>query len=171
MKRLNWLAVALAAVLVLGVAIPAFAGEKMAKEKDYKKCSMSAQDCLNKMATSLKNRGWLGVIMEMDEKSAALKIQKVVPGSPAEAAGFQPGDVIVSVNGQKYATHEDEKCGACEVFKDAKPGMKLDYVLTRDGKEMKLNPTLAPMPADALATIIGMHMLDHVQYDSEQAKK
>ena len=59
-------------------------------------------------------RGWLGVQIQdvtrelaesfaMNRPSGAL-VAKVVPGSPAEKAGLQIGDIIVEFNGQKIET-------------------------------------------------------------------
>ncbi len=44
-------------------------------------------------------RPWLGVAA--NETSRGLVVERVTPDSPAKAANLQPGDVIVSVNGEK----------------------------------------------------------------------
>ena len=60
------------------------------------------------------SRGWLGVLIQdvtrelaesfgMDKPKGAL-VAKVLPGSPAEVAGFQVGDVIVEYNGREVTT-------------------------------------------------------------------
>jgi hypothetical protein len=40
----------------------------------------------------------------------------------------------------------------------------------RAGKEARLKPTLAEMPPDSLAMIVGLHMLEHAQVE-DVAKK
>lgn len=48
-------------------------------------------------------RGWLGVsILPVDklQRTTGALISAVLPGSPAEKAGLQPGDIIISVNDQ-----------------------------------------------------------------------
>ena len=75
MKKASMI-IALAACLAL--ALPALAGEGHG-------CTASTQDCLNMMATHMKNKGWLGVELEKDG-SGLLAVTRVVPGSPAEEA-------------------------------------------------------------------------------------
>jgi hypothetical protein len=55
---------------------------------DAKKCTGSAQDCLNHMAKNLNNRGWVGI--EMDDKGGAgmMIVTKVIDRSPAQKVGF-----------------------------------------------------------------------------------
>ena len=147
--------------LVLALALPALtlAGE-------YGKCKEDTQTCLNHMASYYKTRGWVGIQMDEDEKTHAIKVTKVIPGSPAEASGFQPGDVLVSVNGAKFAENTEEKCATCEKTKDSwTPGSKVTYVVRRGGNDVTLTATLAKLPPDVMAEMVGMHMLEHAQVD------
>jgi predicted metalloprotease with PDZ domain len=146
-------------MLVAALGLPAYAGTTT-----YKKCTASTQSCLDYMAAKLKNKGWLGI--EYDQEPAEVKITRVVPGSPAEAAGFAVGDVLVSVNGVKFASNTEDRCMTCEATQDRwKPGARVDYVVLRRGKELRLTPTLAALPPDIMAQIIGMHMLEHASAD------
>ncbi len=168
------------ATLVLALALPAAAGEK-----EYGKCKMDTQSCLDAMVAKLKSRGWLGIEMEMvpvkgekaaTEKGAAegpmvTRVTRVVPGSPAQAAGFKEKDVLVSVNGAKFADNTEEKCVTCEATKDGwVPGSKVTYVVNRGGVDTTLNATLAALPSDVLAQWVGMHMLEHAKVE-DVAKK
>ena len=160
MRHGKWLAVAL---MVAIVTLPAFAGPK------GKKCEASTQDCLNKMVQKLKTRGWVGI--EMDESKGAKPpaITKVVPGSPAEAAGFEVGDVLVSLDGFKFAENTEEKCATCEAMKENwVPGRTVHYVVKRGGREVSVNPTLGQIPSDVMAAWIGQHMMEHVQVEVAQ---
>src|SRR5262245_26622351 len=74
------------------LAVPAMAGYDG-------HCKESTQDCLNHMAAKMKGGAWLGI--KYDDSKEGVKIEKVIPGSPAEAAGFKAGDVLVSFNGVK----------------------------------------------------------------------
>jgi predicted metalloprotease with PDZ domain len=161
MRHAKWLALAL---LVALVALPAFAGPK------DKKCTASTQDCLDKMVQMLKTRGWVGIEMDDSKGVTAMTISKVVPGSPAEAAGFQVGDLLVSLEGLKYADSTEEKCAPCEAAKENwVPGRKVHYVVSRVGREVALEPTLGHIPSDVMAMWVGQHMLEHAQV--EVAKK
>ncbi len=154
------------ALLVALMALPAFAGDV---EKEKKKCSASTQDCLNKMVQKMKTRGWVGIEMDESKGVKATVIKKVVPGSPAEAAGFEVGDVLVSLDGLRYADSTDEKCVPCEAMKENwVPGRKVHYVVNRAGREVAVDPTLGHLPSDVMAMWIGQHMLEHAQYEIAQ---
>ena len=147
---------ALMALVVAAVALPVTAG-------DYgKKCTLSTQECLDMMAAKMKSSGWIGVELDHDE-TGAMSITKVIPGSPAEAAGLRVGDELYSLNGVNLA-------GAAEpALKQArgewKPGQQVNYVVKRGGAEQKVNLTLAAWPADVLAKMVGEHMLEHATMD------
>ena len=79
-----------AALLLLVTAIPAMAG-------DHQKCDQPAEACLKAYTESLQNRGWVGIEMDINDNGAT-QIVRVVPDSPAEAAGFKTDDVLVSFN-------------------------------------------------------------------------
>ena len=72
MKRSAWIW-----VLVMGLALasPLFAGEQ-------EKCSADTQTCLNKMASNLKSRGWVGIELDHNE-DGQLTVTFVEPDSPA----------------------------------------------------------------------------------------
>jgi len=76
---------------------------------------MGTQECLDAMVAKLKTNGWMGIELEIDETTSQMTIKRVVPGSPAEKAGFQPGDVLVALNGIRFGKEneeEEEKVGA-----------------------------------------------------------
>ena len=163
MKK-TWLAVVLVAAMALSVAV--------AGEKGYGKCKEDTQTCLNHMVAEMKDRGWLGIQMDDESGPANIKITKVIAGSPAEASGFQVGDVLVSVNGAKFAENTEEKCVTCEKTKENwKPGAHVSYVVKRNGVDTTLNATLAALPSDVMAQWIGMHMMEHATADASVAKK
>jgi predicted metalloprotease with PDZ domain len=165
MTHAKWMLVALLAALVFLalVALPVVAGEK------GHKCTASAQDCLNKMVQTMKTRGWVGIEMDDSKTDKTVSIKRVVPGSPAEAAGFQVGDVLVSINGAKFADNTEEKCATCEATKENwVPGKKVHYVVSRYGREVQVEPTLASVPSDVMAQWIGSHMIEHAEVQVAQ---
>ena len=70
-------------------------------------------------------------------------VGRVSPGSPAAAAGIQPGDVILSIGGKKI----DENNSFSEVLFAYKPGDKVDLVILRNNKQMTVTVTLGERPA------------------------
>jgi len=157
----------LAAVLVLFLlavssAIPTWAGEaeKKAEQKSEMKCTMDTQACLNKMTEHLKTTGWVGIEYEPQEDSS-WKIMRVIPGSPAETAGLQSGDVVFAMNGIKFLPENEQALK--EASKNRKPGLEISYTVKRGGADKEIKLTLAPMPADVMATWIGRHMMEHAQ--------
>lgn len=54
-----------------------------------------------------ENRGMIGVVLDRDGEN--LRIASVTPGSPAEEAGVEAGDVIVAVNGEPITFDDEEE--------------------------------------------------------------
>jgi S1-C subfamily serine protease len=78
-------------------------------------------------------------------------ITKVVPGSPADAAGIKVGDVLLRVDGKNIdqdGNYEDARFGkislAHYVSTVLQAGQKIPVVVWRDGAEVSLEGTLAP---------------------------
>ena len=132
---------------------PAWAGE-------YEKCTMDTQACLNKMTEMLKTTGWVGIEYEPREEGG-LDVKRVVPESPAAAAGLEPGDLITAMYGIEVKKGNDDKLKKAR--KDFAPGQEVVYTVLRDGANKTITLTLAPMPADVMAQWIGRHMMDHAQ--------
>jgi len=95
------------------------------------------------------SRGWLGVALQeiTPEIAKTLKLAKthgalvadVVPGSPAEAAGIQPGDVVVAVDGKAIEGYAQLSRTVALIS----PGAKAGVTLVRDGKERRVEVTIA----------------------------
>jgi predicted metalloprotease with PDZ domain len=147
MKSLRWF---LALVLLVGFAAAGFAGG------DHK-CDKSAQDCLDKMADYLKSKGWVGIETEKTA-DGRYAVSAVTEGSPADEAGFRPGDVLVALNGVEFAAQD--KAALKKAKESFKPGNTVKYTVERAGERTQLAVTLAPLPDAVLARWIGEHMLD-----------
>lgn len=90
------------------------------------------------------SRGWLGVgIQDVDKdlarsfglsKPAGALVSHVEPGSPADAAGFEVGDVILTFDGQKILESSDLP----HVVGLTRPGDKVPVQIMRNGKSKNL---------------------------------
>jgi C-terminal processing protease CtpA/Prc len=149
--------------LALLAAAPSIAGET------GKKCPESTQVCLDHMATKMKTSGWVGIELDVDEKTGMMTVNKVIPGSPAEASGIQPKDVLYALNGVVIDKNNEE--ALYKARKEWKPGQAVTYTIKRDGMDRQVTLTLAPMPADVLARYIGLHMLEHANVEVTTATK
>ena len=69
----------------------------------------------------------IGVLIQPDDKG--IKIVKVLPGGPAEAAGVKVGDIIIKADGVKVDGPEKVR---------GPKGTKVEITLLRDGKELTL---------------------------------
>jgi len=100
------------------------------------------------------SRGWLGVLIQevdrdlaesfgLDQPKGAL-VSQVLEGSPAEAAGIQAGDIIISFNGETIYRSSELPRWVGRV----KPETDATMVVIRDGKEKKLDVTIGLLPDD-----------------------
>lgn len=99
-------------------------------------------------------RGWLGVLIQdvtrelaesfnMKKPQGAL-IAKVLPNSPAEAAGLKVGDIIV-----KFGDREVERSADLPPIVGATTvGSKVDVAIVRGGEEKILPINIAELPAE-----------------------
>lgn len=89
----------------------------------------------------------------------AAQITAVVPDSPAEAAGFQAGDVLVALNG--IALSEENHEALKKAKRSFAPARSVTYTVKRAGAKQQLAVTLGHVPAKVMAEWIGQHMLEH----------
>ena len=98
------------------------------------------------------DRGWLGVyIQDVDKKLAAsfgLKkpigalVAQVEPNSPADKSGLEPGDIVLSLDGQDIIDSGDLP----HIVGLLAPGDKITAVLVRKGKKKSLDITIGALP-------------------------
>jgi len=97
-------------------------------------------------------RGWLGVLIQevtselatgfgLDRPQGAL-VGQVMANSPAEKAGLQAGDIIVSFNDQPVATSGELP----PLVGRVRPGNESTVTIIRDGEERELSVTIEELP-------------------------
>ena len=80
-----------------------------------------------------------GTMPDFGFEGPGVKVDSVVPGSPAEKAGVKAGDVLLKLDGTDVASLRDYS----ERLKAARPGQTVKATLRRDGKEIEVDVTLA----------------------------
>jgi serine protease Do len=111
--------------------------------------------------TGKVSRGWLGVLIQdvtrelaeafgMSRPQGAL-VSKVLDESPAAAAGFKSGDVIVRYSGREVA----DSASLPPLVGQTPVGKSAEVVVIREGKERTLTVTIGELPGDeALAQAV-----------------
>jgi serine protease Do len=89
------------------------------------------------------NRAWLGIdiqpMLSSQKGEAGVLIGGPIAGSPAEKAGFQPGDILLSLNGQEVSVSYPEELPTLnQLVADLPIGKPAAAVVRRDGKEVTL---------------------------------
>ncbi len=77
-----------------------------------------------------------GIFAVYGKELTAARVASVQPGSAAEAAGFQPGDLVVSIDGRPI-----ESFGELQRMVVTNPGRPLTIVVERKGGQKTLNAT------------------------------
>ncbi len=105
-------------------------------------------------ASGRVSRGWLGVLIQditkelaesfgMSQPHGAL-VAKVLPDSPAQAAGIRVGDVIVSFNGKTI----DESATLPPIVGSTKVGMDIPVGIIRERRQIEIKIKLGELPEE-----------------------
>jgi C-terminal processing protease CtpA/Prc len=84
---------------------------------------------------------YLGVIFEPEARDMVV-IRSVNPGSPAQEAGLQPGDIILALNGQEVRTYPE----VISIVRAMRPGDQLDIAVERSRNERQMVAVLDAPP-------------------------
>ena len=154
------------ALAIVGILVgPAYAGHP-------EKASSSKGDWVAEMIAQTKTHGWAGLEFEKikDEKGHVQKlaVKGVTPDSPAAAAGFAVGDVIVAINGHSIADAKAFK-------KDLVAGKTATYKVARkkgdEWAKTEIALTLAEPPREVLAQWIGYQLLWKAEQKQKKSEK
>jgi len=121
-------------------------------------CGMTAEQCAEYMKKDAQTRGWLGVNLEMGSEGR-MSVSKVWPGSPAEKAGFQTGDQIVSMNGTDVNEKNGEK--VMKMMQKSAIGDKVEFRVARGSNTFNLEAVLVKIPDEVLSETIDQHLKEH----------
>ncbi|MGB3563942.1 MAG: PDZ domain-containing protein, partial [Thermoanaerobaculia bacterium] len=106
-----------------------------------------------------KKKGWIGVYFDYDKDAGHVVLDEVFKGSPAEAAGLEPGDILLVLNGIAYT--DENKQALMEAYKGMRPGGTMTYEIERDGQRLEIEVTIGEIPDYIVAQWVGKHMLEY----------
>jgi len=112
------------------------------------------------VARNAEDDGWLGVFTQplKDDyaeywglpKDGGVIVSSLVPGTPAEQAGIQRGDVIVNFDGTPIRAKQDrEVVGFTKLVRETGVGKTVTVKLLRNGEPMEIETTLSSRPKSA----------------------
>lgn len=122
------------------------------------KCQHDANEELTKLQAKYAEKPWLGVEYDKTDHGQ-LVVKKVYANSPAEQAGFQKGDILLTMEGEEYSKANKKAIKA--LYADITPGSDVQYVVKRQGAKVKLGATMAHVPVDLQKKWIAEHMKEH----------
>jgi S1-C subfamily serine protease len=90
---------------------------------------------------------YLGITFDAQARDAAV-VLGVNPGSPAQEAGLQPGDIILALNGQEVRSYPE----VITMIRSMRPGDELEIVVERARAERQMLAVLDAPPNVRTAT-------------------
>lgn len=154
---------------ILVVALAVAASPALAGDKHHEKCNHDPADCAAKLQQKIAGKAWLGVELDVAD-DGHYRITRVVPDSPAAAAGLAAGDVLLAMNGEDYT--EANKKGLKMAWSEASPGADSVFLIQRGEHKAKHKIALGHVPSNLMAQWVGEHMLQaHVVEPVKVAKK
>jgi len=96
------------------------------------------------MSSSANNIGFAISVAEVQRVGAGAVIGEVEPNSPADKAGVNVNDIVLTINEQPIVGDE----ALVAIIRDSAPGETITIVVERDGKQVTLNATLVARQQD-----------------------
>ncbi|MDI6782934.1 MAG: trypsin-like peptidase domain-containing protein, partial [bacterium] len=89
------------------------------------------------------SRSWIGLavqpLLKFSGQKKGVLVSGTIEGSPADQAGFKPGDILVKVNGQEVTVRFAEELPLFnQLIASLSVGKEFDAVVLRNGKELTL---------------------------------
>lgn len=129
-------------------------------------CGEDPMVCVRHIVENAKTRGWLGIQFDGDAYGEP-SLAYVVPGSPAEKAGLEPGDRLLQLNGVAYFAGNQEALK--EQYEGFLPGKTITLIVDRAGEKVTVHAELVPVPESIVAQWVGQHMMEHMHQGEAEA--
>jgi serine protease Do len=108
-------------------------------------------------STQVKKQGWIGVYlqeltpelkesMDLKESTEGVLVNGVVEDSPAEKAGIEEGDVIISLDNKKIGSIDK----LTSLVRKTSPGTEVEIKAIRDGEEKDFQMTIGESSSSGL---------------------
>ena len=116
-------------------------------------------------SAALAADGWLGIISQsltpelqdgLDYRGEGVLVNRVVEDSPANRAGIEKGDVIVSVEGRSVNSPDD----LAQRIRSEGSGTEVSIRIYRDGERRTLTARLSSRPGEEVDEFEKLHDLD-----------
>ncbi|HJT17080.1 MAG TPA: PDZ domain-containing protein [Thermoanaerobaculia bacterium] len=123
---------------------------------DRKKCTTPPAECERIIRQMLSGRRYLGV--QIVELNPGLAVKSIVEDSPAERAGFIPGDRLMAVNGTstKDASIDDFK----KILSEASKTGRLWMIVQRHGILKPVEARMEPYTKAQIDKIVAQHLAE-----------
>ena len=89
--------------------------------------------------SSSGRRVTIGTLPDFEYPGPGVKVVSVTPGSPAEKAGLQPGDVLLKLDGKEIA----DLRAYSAMLKEFSPGRAVQLLVHRNGADVTIGVTVA----------------------------
>ena len=110
---------------------------------------------------NLGDRAVLGIVLGK-ETAQGVEIIGVSPDGPAERAGLQAGDLMVSIHGEALGGEENGRETLFRVMDDIEPGQEVPVVVERDGAAHSYKITAEQREPSSWQTLIRIPETPHV---------
>ncbi len=124
----------------------------------HRPCDAELDDCLTQMTRELgEKKGWVGIELDRED-DGTLTITRVLPESPAAAAGLAAGDRILELDGVAYAGAD--RAALKKAYQAMVPDNTITYTIDRGGKRLSIDVLLARLPDQIKAQWIAQHLAE-----------
>jgi predicted metalloprotease with PDZ domain len=119
-------------------------------------CGAMNDACFEGLEREYESRGGIGAAFRgnRDPKGPMYIVERVVPGGPAEAAGLEPGDGVMAINGHRLVRAEKAEAErSAELFNltllELRRGERISFTVVRNGQERVVEVVAGPRSPEA----------------------